>query len=214
MAMLRFKNVGRSIIFVDSLNLTFRANDVRLVDENVARNDGQLMQCVLSGAIQIAEMGGEFYTYKPEAARPVAEARQPVQRETIVQVPVEPPQEIVQQTVQAQQPDNKTAESDRNVACDEAVFEARRKFQKKAKNNDFEPKNTVPVVMFGEVPQRRSMDTNSEIPMPSYVNPDDVINFSEDSPIHGDEQPGDIIYADSDDKVDIGAEGIADARSR
>jgi hypothetical protein len=195
----------------------FRANEVRLIDENVAKNDGQLMQCIYAGSIQIAEIGGDFCDYET-----FLKSKQPVNPvEVSVAAPLMAPvmtpvviQEVQKPTTKKTATFEKKPVPDRNVASDEVVMEARKNAKRQSLKEDTEPKNTVPVVMFGEVPQRRNTNVNSEHPMPDYVNPDDIIAFDEDNPLTGDRQAGDIIYADNEERIDLGAEGIVDARTK
>ena len=193
MALVRLKNVCQAILFVDSLNLVLRPNEVRLFDEEKAKNDSQLMQCILLGKVLVARMDGDFVSYAE-----VKEVKAPP-----LQAPIEAPAKIV-------------APQNADVASAEVTLEVKRaSSQNNRYQEDLEPKNTTPVVMFGNTPQRRASSVNSEIAMPDYINPDDLIGpHSENDPENGDVNHGDIIYADAQDKIEVGSEGIVDARNK
>lgn len=193
MALVRLKNISQAILFVDSLNLVLRPNEVRLFDEEKAKNDSQLMQCILLGKVLVARMEGEFVSYA-EVKDPT-----PVPQASKIEAPVNP-----KPAVQS---------SDRNVASVEAVLEAKKMHKQSARNLDDEPKNSTPVVMFGDTPQRRGTSINSDISMPDYINPDELIGGRNDGDLlDRDISDSDILYADSADRIALGVEGITDAR--
>ena len=200
MALVRLKNVGQAILFVDSLNLVLRPNEIRLFDEEKAKNDSQLMQCILLGKVLVARMEGDFVSYAEVKEVPPAPPAPRIEAPRI-EAPFNP-----QPAVQPM---------DKNAASVDAVLEARKAYKQGGRNLDDEPKNSTPVVMFGDVPQRKATSINSEIAMPNYINPDDLIGSKSDGDlIDKDISDGDIIYADAADQIALGSEGIIDAREK
>lgn len=197
MALVRLKNIGQAILFVDSLNLVLRPNEIRLFDEEKAKNDSQLMQCILLGKVLVARMEGDFVSYAEVKESPPA----PRIEAPVIEAPFNP-----KPAVQSM---------DKNAASVDAVLEARKACKQNGRNLDDEPKNSTPVVMFGDVPQRKTTSINSEIAMPNYIDPDDLIGSKSDGDlIDKDISDVDIIYADEADKIALGSEGIIDAREK
>jgi hypothetical protein len=64
MPLIKVRNKGNNILFIDSLGLTLRprmkTNDFFLVDELKAKNDTQFMKCVMVGSIEICSIDKEF----------------------------------------------------------------------------------------------------------------------------------------------------------
>lgn len=195
MSLIKLRNDGEAIFFIDSLGLTIRPKEVKLFDENTAKNDGQLMGLVVLGKIRICGIDEDFDSEKPKEKTkeeiPV-QATEPSIKITGGEMPV---QEVKQDLATPEQ----TAEIKKQAA--------------KSRVAENEPKNTTPVVMFGERPGKRGLSKMSNIDLPDYINPDDIIGSDpEDDPLIGDIRDSDILYADDSDKIDIGEVGMVDAR--
>lgn len=163
MGLVKLKNNGNAILFIDSISMTIRPGEIRLFDENAAKNDAQLMKCVFTGILEMCGMEekleSESREEKKKAEEKVSEEEAKTKKNVL---------------------DNKKT----NGETDDGVVE---------------PKNTKPVVMFGRQPSRMSTIKNSDLKMPDYINPDDIIGVDENSTEAGDIRPDDILYVDESD---------------
>jgi len=162
MPLIKLRNDGEVILFVDSLSLTLRPKEVKHFDEETAKNDMQLMRCVIAGTVKMCNIDQNF--------------------------------EDAEKTKEISETSEKVLDSEKKPDIKKAV-----RGRENPDQGVVEPKNTTPVVMFGEKPSRRQTYSGTNMQMPDYINPDDIIGVAVDAEkerLSGDIEDSDIIYVD------------------
>lgn len=192
MPLVKIRNTSKTIVFVDSINLSIRPyrsiNDVVLISEDQANSDAQLAKCFLTGVLEKCAINENFE--KPQ-----------IKREVVNEVPK------IENIKNEKEVKNDEKEV-KNDVKEEKILKTK-KASKKAKVNKKdadkfvkEPKSRKSVVFAGldangeVITREASVLVQAEAPMPDFIDPNEVSNLKAediDQELMGTK---DIIYAD------------------
>jgi len=163
MALIKARNKGGNLLFIDSLRLIMRpataGNDnFILVDEEKTKNDPEFMKCVVLGSIEICPVDKEF---------PKPEVKSEEKREVISDKPV-----------------RKTSKKEK-VKKEEKIRESKNETEIEEFIEPPEPKNSDPVVVVtGEKGKARTAKVKffkqSDMPMPKFINEKDIHDMKDE----------------------------------
>ena len=196
MGLIKLRNNGETIIFIDSLNMAIRPYkdpaDIVLYDEASATSDAQLMKCVHLRSLSICGLNEDFEPVKVEEEEKPKKTRS--RRRT--------------STKKKGSSKKKTTSRKKSTSSTEGSKAKKSNTTPSKKKDPSEPENTTPVVMAGgsEDPKAVRVKTrrDSDVGLPDTI-ADELANVQEDpdyNPIDGDIQPGDIVYAEEDGITD------------
>ncbi len=168
MALLKLKNNGKTILYIESLNTTVRPfrspADYVLLDENKVQNDPHLIKCVLGGMISLFNLDNtEWGVVKKE--------------ETVEEKPVEKSIDIPKETVEnkktkAKEKKSKGKNKEEVVKPPQVIMAPKEK--RITPELEKEPENSKPVVMSGSVAMRKAMTKSNETDIPNFLKDSNV----------------------------------------
>lgn len=176
MALVKVKNNGQTVLYVESLGAIIRPfktkADFILVDEEKAKVDAQFVKCIINGSVTVFTLDGkEWDVVKKDEEAP------------------EKDKTVAKSTTKKSRVSKKTPKKQVEVAKVETL----KKTNITIPMLEEEPKNSRPVVMDGKNPFRKSMEKNSDLPMPDFTDRKNKQFDEEDEYKDGDVRKDDII---------------------
>ena len=208
MSLAKLINTTETILFIDSLNLSIRAykkhdNNFVLYDAELAMQDPELARCIGTGMVQMFDLEEEISVKTTEPVAVEEQVEGYVMGVDMATAEGEGDDGIVEESSKPEG-DGIVRESKTEEELDQDRREAQR--------GDNEPKNSMPVVMFGDDPKAVKTSLNGES-TPDFIE-DDILcmgDATEDfNAATADIQDGDIIYADDSNTLIDEAEGMID----
>lgn len=181
--MIKVRNKGNNILFIDSLALTLRPNikngDFSLVDEQKAMNDPQFMKCAVLGSIEYCPIDKNFEDNKEKShvLEILDETKTEIKEPIIEEVKEE------KETEEKDIEEKKTKKTSKKGKKEKKIEE---KAEEKPEEYVVEPKNVDSVIV---VPTKAGATTKtakvkayklSDMPMPAFIDSKEIRDMSQD----------------------------------